>query len=76
VTHQLGPPLNGLEIQVLHHMHRHKPNRINGIVWSMGGSETPQTVRVVLRELEKLGYVTHSGSGVWRRVATLVEPQT
>jgi len=65
MTQRLGPALNELEWRVFHEIPRRGSTRVKALVWLT--AETPDTVRRVLRELERLGYVTHAGAGNWRR---------
>jgi DeoR/GlpR family transcriptional regulator of sugar metabolism len=74
MTRPTGPALNELEWRIFHHIPHRGSTRVKALVWLT--AEHPDTIRRVLRELEQLGYVTHNGGGVWRRVATLGEPRT
>jgi len=64
MTQRLGPALNELEWRVFHEIPRRGSTRVNSLVQLTG--EPPDTIRRVLRELERFGYVTH-GAGNWRR---------
>ena len=64
MTRPTGPALNGLEWTIYHQIPRRHGTRVNSLVRLTG--EPPDTIRRVLRELERLGYVTH-GAGNWRR---------
>lgn len=62
----LRPALTALDVRVLHAVPRHRGVRIAQVVKATGGRETADTVRSILRGLERTGYVTGAG-GWWRR---------
>jgi len=65
MTRPTGPALNQLEWTVYHHVPQRYGTRVKSLVSLTG--EPPDAVRRTLRELERLGYVTHVGAGNWRR---------
>jgi DeoR/GlpR family transcriptional regulator of sugar metabolism len=65
VTRPVGPALNALEYRIYHEIPRRGSTRVKALVWMT--AEHPATIRRVLRELERLGYVTHNGAGNWKR---------
>ena len=65
MTRPAGPALNSLEWAIYHQIPRRGSTRVRALVWLT--AEPPDTIRRTLRELERLGYVTHVGAGNWKR---------
>ena len=64
MTARLGPALTALDVKVLRATRRSRSVRARHIVEQTG--EDLDTVRGILRGLERYGYVTQAG-GWWRR---------